>query len=432
MRSTSLNCTRAAESECYRVAEVTDCNGAERIPTIHTAPSEGGDASVEAQPRAQSDRPVPADVAGNAHKRTYDLSLDAEEETELVSDDDAEFFASLDETSWMMLEGADDCKDAAPPQESAAVPPAFQKANGKRVSRPSEAAMQQAAKRLRLDDPDTSSPLARVRLEKVSEPRRFPDPAPFTPPAPMPPVASQPSPCTMSKSTQYGIFTQSGASPHAATDVASRQCTPARRPVRTPLSQKKTRLLSTPLARKSVSLGITPRTTSGSSNGTAVRTPFVTPFRDRAKAIPQKSPVTAAAEAVPAARVPSDATREPPVFRLECDAHRLSYEEVGIIPRRWTWDEARHHGVSLEACMVLNDPPCAAQYIFAGPDGKALGSSEACQQLSELGCVSVTQKWVRNHWALLLWKFAAQAAALPSQTHVYWSFKRMTEQLRYR
>lgn len=44
----------------------------------------------------------------------------------------------------------------------------------------------------------------------------------------------------------------------------------------------------------------------------------------------------------------------------------------------------------------------------------------------------VTLAWVKNHWALILWKLASYVRSRPDLLHEYWSFERVADQLRYR
>ena len=83
-------------------------------------------------------------------------------------DEELDFFESLDESSWQLLDETSNSsikassKLSLDPETSKSSEDqtnfGFQKANGKRVARPSAAAMEQAAKRLRLDDWDDDPP----------------------------------------------------------------------------------------------------------------------------------------------------------------------------------------------------------------------------------------------------------------------------------
>lgn len=396
-------------------------------------------AAIEAPPSAQH----PAKKEENA------AGLDA---ADIESDDDAEFFASLDETSWHMLDSAASqsleptssqvgpCEgkpdpDEAPAEPAPAAMPAFQRANGKRFSRPSDTAMQQAAKRLRLDEADTAEPpIARARMEaaqakrpRVSGARDTVDQASVPPPASQPLGASTQG--NLPSATQYGAFSQKptscARSPPPATPDRTQTLSRIRRSpfVHTPGNRPARTLGDSPL-RKPLSLGITPRTQrSGIGAGTPSRATFVTPFRkDRGL------------RAAPAAGSPSGGKAPPPrtVFDLTSSGPRHSLADEGLTPHALTWESARSQGVPLEACVVLNDPPSAAQYHFAGAEGRPLGTAQACAALQQAGCRAVSSKWVQNHWHMLLWKFAAQAAARPQLARTYWSWDRMLSQLRYR
>ena len=83
------------------------------------------------------------------------------EDDDLELDLDEDFFASLDETAWQKLEQHAVPVETGPPAHCipgpSSSPIGFQKANGKRLARPSALAMEQAAKRLRLHEDDVAS-----------------------------------------------------------------------------------------------------------------------------------------------------------------------------------------------------------------------------------------------------------------------------------
>ena len=64
------------------------------------------------------------------------------------------------------------------------------------------------------------------------------------------------------------------------------------------------------------------------------------------------------------------------------------------------------------------------------------GSVDALRELKAIGCHLATQKWVDNHWSLILWKLAGMAAFDPeSETDVdrrRWSWAETMRQLQYR
>lgn len=47
-------------------------------------------------------------------------------------------------------------------------------------------------------------------------------------------------------------------------------------------------------------------------------------------------------------------------------------------------------------------------------------------------CSNITLDWVKNHWALIVWKTAAMIRAKPDECPAWWSFQRMLDQLKYR
>lgn len=291
-------------------------------------------------------------------------------------DDDDEFFASLDESSWELLDAS-----------TAPVTPMFKKANGQQLKPMSQAALQQAAKRLRLDEDDDSEPISKAR--RVSPPS----------PAPRPAVTS---------SMRYGAFSASPATPGRPA--------PAPRPVSAPrprASPIRTPLKTLGSSRPRISLGLTPRRT-----GASPAKPFVSPFK---KDAPRP----------PAAHTPTAGTL-PHIERPAWTGPRLSLRDAGIFPTEHSWETALRYGVPLEACMVLSEPVQGARYVFAGPDGTSLGIEAAIEHMRRRGCVNVSHKWAQNHWHLVLWKFAAYAAAVPAQARSFWSWERMLDQLCYR
>lgn len=74
----------------------------------------------------------------------------------------------------------------------------------------------------------------------------------------------------------------------------------------------------------------------------------------------------------------------------------------------------------------------ALYYQFIGEDSSALGTAQALGRLKIEGCELATQKWVDNHWRLILWKIAGQVMAKPSLFDQKWNWYEVLCQLRYR
>lgn len=71
-------------------------------------------------------------------------------------------------------------------------------------------------------------------------------------------------------------------------------------------------------------------------------------------------------------------------------------------------------------------------YRFIGEDGSVLTTVQALEQLKLVGCEFATQKWVDNHWRLILWKIAGQVMAKPKLFDEKWNWYEVLCQLRYR
>lgn len=65
-----------------------------------------------------------------------------------------------------------------------------------------------------------------------------------------------------------------------------------------------------------------------------------------------------------------------------------------------------------------------------------LGPEEAYQELLNRGCRLATQKWVDNHWGLILWKLAGMVALEPDkeadERTRRWCWSEVIRQLLYR
>ena len=331
------------------------------------------DASIEPHARDASGS-VDDEVPEPAPEHDAQSQAVANDELDADLDDDAEFFASLDETSWELLDATN--------TETPPAAPMFTKANGQQLKPLSQHALQKAAKRLRLDDGDGSEPIAKARCT--------PTPLQRSPARPPPP-----------STTRFGAFRTQPDTPDARR--APQLDTPRVRPSPARVTPK--RPAESP---RRISLGLTPRRL-----GSSPAKPFVTPF----KKTPTKAPAPAPAPAY--------------IERTRYSGPRMSLRST-VVPSALSWETALRHGVPLEACTVLCDPSQAPKYVFAGPDGASLDVDAALESIKQRGCVGATRKWVQNHWHLILWKFAAYAAARPSDARVYWSWEQLLEQLCYR
>lgn len=61
-----------------------------------------------------------------------------------------------------------------------------------------------------------------------------------------------------------------------------------------------------------------------------------------------------------------------------------------------------------------------------------LGNEQAFERLKYEKCEFVTQKWVNNHWRLILWKLAGQIMAKPALYEEKWNWYEVLCQLKYR
>lgn len=331
----------------------------------------------------------------------FDLSLDAD------------FFESLDESSWQLLEtgsqpipktSINTTTHGQAPETVFSTSVGFQKANGKQLARPSASAMALAAKRLKLDEEDTfpaydiendgKRALHQRNHDRIAIPTMIP---------------------------QHGLFL-----PRPSTAHPTPPCTPARskRPHSSPLlpNLAKTDIKGTPSPlRKQISLGLTPRTYR-SALPIKARSSFTPPF---------KKGVTLPVRSSQAPTIcPSVA---PCVFDLSVPNARFGYREAGLFPHAFMCEaEAREHGVPAEVCLILQDPTRALHYAFNTSSGIPGGAAEAYTELLELGASKAQMKWVQNHWQLILWKLAAYVASSPCQIQTYWTWNRVMRDLRYR
>lgn len=71
----------------------------------------------------------------------------------------------------------------------------------------------------------------------------------------------------------------------------------------------------------------------------------------------------------------------------------------------------------------------AEGYQFDGQFGPDLAYEELVYYC---GCKGISLPWVKNHWALIVWKVAAMIRAQPVEIANWWSFEHVCNQLKYR
>jgi breast cancer 2 susceptibility protein len=80
--------------------------------------------------------------------------------------------------------------------------------------------------------------------------------------------------------------------------------------------------------------------------------------------------------------------------------------------------------------ILIIDSQNGEHYAF-DCDGVQKGAHEALRDLKALRC-AVTQKWVTNHWTLILWKLASLVRSRPDLLLEKWSYREVMRQLNYR
>lgn len=313
-------------------------------------------------------------------------------------EDELDFFESLDESAWQLLDETSTTTEKATSTKSAEAP-FFQSAKGKRLVRPSAAAMEHAAKRLRLDDWN-ASPTELTSLQTPSS-------------------LSAAQPVSDIPQQTHGLFLPK-SSPSLSTPPRPEFQSPLRSRISTSASKRPFRSPLRPITPqpKQISVGMSSRAYKSGVHGPTPngRASFTPPFK--------KGVSPAGARAAPAQSVPAE---EPSVFDLNKSEPRMSYREAGIVPRVALYNPNVPH----EIRQILAHPPQAAQYAFTTNAGAIFGPSEALSSLQLLGAASATLKWVQNHWSLILWKLAAYVYWQPTLVGM-WSFHSCLHQLRYR
>lgn len=127
---------------------------------------------------------------------------------------------------------------------------------------------------------------------------------------------------------------------------------------------------------------------------------------------------------------------------LSTELHPLFYsaEELEAMDMQVPCALFRFHAVPLTidficticrpADILLIDSKNGRYYMF-DCGGVAKGLTEAVAELRALGC-SVSEKWVENHWSLILWKLASLVKARPGLLSEKWTYEEGVRQLKYR
>ncbi|WOO83816.1 Breast cancer type 2 susceptibility [Vanrija pseudolonga] len=178
--------------------------------------------------------------------------------------------------------------------------------------------------------------------------------------------------------------------------------------------------------------GVTPRRIGlgGTPGGKPVRKGFVTPFR-----VPGAATATQAKTSLSALRTPLKPPPEPKkiyesVFNLEPPGNRKTWRELYLYPGFYSPGELVMHGLPDEIWTLgINN---AIYYQFIAQDASVLGNVQAFERLKYEKCEFVTQKWVNNHWRLILWKVAGQIMAKPALYEEKWNWYEVLCQLKYR
>lgn len=70
--------------------------------------------------------------------------------------------------------------------------------------------------------------------------------------------------------------------------------------------------------------------------------------------------------------------------------------------------------------------------FYEASDDARLGLRQAFDVLKADGAELATERWVANHWALILWKLAAQVRAKPPLIDDKFTWAETIRQLKYR
>ncbi|WFD44648.1 hypothetical protein MPSI1_003318 [Malassezia psittaci] len=415
--------------------------------------------SSDAVPKSSVSAPMPQPAASLQTRSIPDLDeCELESEQEIDTDLDTGFFESLDESAWLMLDqsvASTSCEELPqPPVEANSKPAAsigFSKANGKRMARPSTSALQNAAKRLHLDQDWDDMPLLSqstnndIPLTSGGETlgEEYGSPV-FTT------TTKSESATGMDSGTEHWMREDPPSHANKQTDAShSHNAIPSSKPGTshsTPMRTKsdsgsssthitprntqsrsrpgsalgttRARMLSSSLAQRirtpSISVSISPSAyRSGRQNqNTPHRPAFISPFKSQ----PSQSM--------------DNRQREPAlVFDLKARKCRQTYRQAGFWPHPQTYEAAIARGVPMEACDMLVNP-CSSRVTHNLME-HTHPVQEALDTLHKLGAMRATFAWVENHILWIVWKLAGYAVS-SSEPESWWSWDRVLDQLRYR
>lgn len=217
--------------------------------------------------------------------------------------------------------------------------------------------------------------------------------------------------------------------------------TPSRPPLR-PTTNTFDSPVATPSKAKFGILGspATPRRIGLGSPGRGRRKPFSSPFKAPGAARPLS--VSSGLRA-PALVPPKVEKIWKPVFDLTIPPGRQSMRDVGLEPGRYTisdlekqgmWVDTAGHSADRRPSEIWQiDVDNAGDFEFynSGEDTR-LGVRQAYDVLKSDGCELATERWVANHWGLILWKLAAQVRAQPTLLDEKFTWTETIRQLKYR
>ncbi|KAM0754813.1 hypothetical protein T439DRAFT_309621 [Meredithblackwellia eburnea MCA 4105] len=118
--------------------------------------------------------------------------------------------------------------------------------------------------------------------------------------------------------------------------------------------------------------------------------------------------------------------QSPSALKLNPPASRLSLKEAGFRPQTHYFE----HLIAANIPKAALTMDAQAGRTFNFDDGR--GINEALAGLIDSGCSLVSLAWVKNHWALILWKLASYVRTRPDTLSTYWNFDATLNQLKYR
>lgn len=188
---------------------------------------------------------------------------------------------------------------------------------------------------------------------------------------------------------------------------------------------------------KSIKFGSTPRNPGGLNRVGPPK--FKTPFKNGVPPASMSTPRSLPRLSVPIHKSTPLVGRGPGLVKGEAQSvfdltprPRQSLSEYGIKPESVSLGEARFSGVSDDVFVILEDPSMAALYAFTDENDNDLGPIQALEMLSKAGAIHVNQKWVLNHWSLIIWKLAAITRHKPTEDEVWFTWSQVCKQLKYR